>query len=90
MLIFQVLKDRGKPLLRVGDNQMNPILKDGVLYIPMAAYGDGIVGDAMIPIGKDDPKYEYWLNQAMLEEQMCQMERKLNAWGGKPRRSKDG
>jgi hypothetical protein len=69
---------------------MRPIFKDGILYIPMAAYGDGIVGDAMIPIGKDDPKYKSWLAEAMAEEQIIQKEIESNAWGGQPRRSKDG
>jgi hypothetical protein len=37
---------------------------DGVLYIPKYAETDDITGDAFIPIDKNDPEYEYWLNLA--------------------------
>jgi hypothetical protein len=60
---------------------MISIVKDGVLFEPMAAYADGILGDAMIPVKKSDPRYESLLSDAMLEEQMQEKEMKLGAWG---------
>ena len=42
-------------------------LPDGRIVVPKRAEGeDGTIGDAMVPIGPDDPDYEGW--DTMLKE----------------------
>jgi hypothetical protein len=40
-------------------------LKDGSLLIPVRAETDGIVGDTLKRITKDDPDYSDWEKEAM-------------------------
>ncbi len=49
---------------------MKPILRDGMLYVPMRAESeDGkVIGDGMIPIDKNHPDYEHWLEIAKEQE----------------------
>lgn len=47
---------------------MNPVLVDGVLWVPRRAERPGIIGDYMAPLEQSDPEYGAWLEEAVQAE----------------------
>lgn len=44
---------------------MNPVLVDGVLWVPRRAEIPGIIGDFMAPIDQSDPEFDAWMEEAV-------------------------
>ena len=44
---------------------MNPVLVDGVLWVPTRAERPGIIGDYMSPLDQSDPEYDAWMEEAV-------------------------
>jgi len=44
---------------------VNPVLVEGVLWVPRRAERPGIVGDYMAPLDQSDPEYDEWLLEAV-------------------------
>lgn len=44
-------------------------LDNGNLLIPIRAESDGIIGDAMIEVGREDPRFIEWDNYLNAEQQ---------------------